>query len=77
VLPPDPETLSPALQLNAPHVGKELYEAAFDTAEHKLVHAVVADGLMMYVPDAVGKVAYDVPGMVFSLQTRVLPFWLT
>lgn len=50
-----------------------MYEAAFDTALHKLVHWVVADGVMVYVPAAVGAVAYEVPGVVFSAHTSVVP----
>lgn len=70
---PEPDNVYPALQLAAPHVGNELYDAALDTAEHKLVHCVVADGVMVYVPAAVGAVANDVPGVVFSEQTSVVP----
>ena len=76
-LPPEPDSLYPALQLAAPQVGKELYEAAFDTALHKFVHCVVAEGDTVYVPDVVGRVAADVPGVVFSAHTRVVPLWLT
>jgi hypothetical protein len=70
-------TLYPALQLAAPHVGKELYEAAFDNAVHKLVHWVVADGDTVYVPAVVGRVTADVPGVVFSEHASVVPLWLT
>ncbi len=69
----EPDSWYPALQLAAPHVGKELYAAAFDTAEHRLVHWVVADGVTVYVPAAVGAVAYEVPGIVFSAHTSVVP----
>jgi hypothetical protein len=37
-LAPEPDSLYPALQLAAPHVGKELREAELDTVLHKLVH---------------------------------------
>ena len=72
-LAPEPDSVYPALQLAAPQVGKELYDAAFDTAEQRLVHWVVADGVMVYVPAAVGAVAYEVPGVVFSAHTSVVP----
>lgn len=72
-LPPEPDSLYPALQLAAPHVGKELKEAALDTALHKSVHCVVADGDTVYVPAVVGSVANDVPGVEFSEQTNVVP----
>ncbi len=72
-LPPEPDSLYPALQLAAPHVGKELYEATFDNAVHKLVHWVVAEGDTVYVPAVVGRVAYEVPGVEFSEQTSVVP----
>ena len=74
---PDPDNVYPALQLAAPHVGKELKEAELDTALHKLVHCVVADGDTVYVPAVVGSVANDVPGVEFSEQTKVVPLWLT
>jgi hypothetical protein len=54
-------------------VGKELYDAAFDSAVHKLVHCVVAEGDTVYVPAVVGSVANDVPGVEFSEQTNVVP----
>ena len=72
-LAPEPESEYPALQLAAPHVGNELREAELDTAEHKLVHCVVADGDTVYVPAVVGSVAKDVPGVEFSEQTSVVP----
>ena len=72
-LAPEPESEYPALQLAAPHVGKELYEAVLDKAEHKLVHWVVAEGLTVYVPDVVGSVTADVPGVEFSAHANVVP----
>lgn len=72
-LAPEPESVYPALQLAAPQVGKELYEAAFDTVEQRLVHWVVVDGVTVYVPAVVGAVAYEVPGVVFSAHTNLVP----
>ena len=76
-LAPDPDNVYPASQLAAPHVGKELYEATFDTVVHKLVHFVVAEGETMYVPAVVGSVTAEVPGVVFSEHAKTVPPWLT
>lgn len=72
-LEPEPESEYPVLQLAAPQVGKELYDATLDKAVHKLVHWVVAEGETVYVPAVVGIVAYDVPGVEFSAHTNVVP----
>ena len=50
-----------------------MYDAAFDTAEHRLVHCAVAEGVTVYVPAAAGAVANEFPGVVFSEHTRVVP----
>ena len=55
-LEPEPDNLYPELQVKAPQVGKELYVAVFDNAAHKLVHAAVVEGIIVYAPEAVGSV---------------------
>lgn len=74
-LAPEPDILYPALQLAAPQVGNELKLAAFATALQRLVHWVTVDGVTVYVPEAAGAVAKDVPGVEFSEHASVvLPF---